>query len=69
MTHVVEHTDICAVCGEPVMGRADPRSGASVPAPEQGEAVLCLLCLLGVNGNSQADTSQGEEGKKSCVSI
>jgi hypothetical protein len=45
MTHVVEHTDTCAVCREPVMGRADPHTDATVPAPGPGEAAVCLLCL------------------------
>ena len=35
----------CAVCGEPVQGCADPRTDATVPAPERGEAAVCLLCL------------------------
>ena len=45
MTHVAEHTGICAVCGEPVRGRADLRTGATVPVPGPGEAAVCLLCL------------------------
>jgi len=39
MTKVDEWRGVCAVCGEPVLGRADPLSGASVPAPGPGEAV------------------------------
>jgi len=39
MTHANEYVGPCAVCGEPVLGRADPLSGASVPAPGPGEAV------------------------------
>jgi hypothetical protein len=50
MTHVVEHIDTCAVCREPVMGRADPHTDATVPAPGPGEAARCLLCL-GMAGN------------------
>jgi len=55
MTHVNEWRGVCALCGECVAGRADPKAGATVPAPGPGDEVRCLLCALGLTKAIQAN--------------
>ena len=56
---------ICAVCGEPVAGYADPHTDATVPAPGPGVAAVCLLCALGVDAGREAPvlTESAFQGK------
>jgi hypothetical protein len=48
MNGVKSFESVCSLCGAPVAGRADPKAGATVPAPGLGEGVRCLVCVLGL---------------------